>query len=315
MVKFDVYCDSGANIPLDIVQKRDIHIISYNFTVNGEERACYDTTRPFSDQAKEFYALMRNGAEVKTSLLSPQVFIDAVVPSLDNGRDVLISIISSGISGTFNQALQAANELKKAYPERKIIVTDSQNASMGEGLQVIKACDLRDMGEDVETCERWIIDNRYKINSYLTVGDLKYLKKTGRISSAHAIAGTILNIKPVLMADGGEHTKIVPCSKVHGRKRALEALAENFAQNAVDPANQTVAICHADCEEDALTVEKMLREKGAKNTIVEYYDLCTGSHVGPGTVAIFFYGKDRQTGVKPKAGLFGKLRRTAKQTN
>lgn len=312
MTYFDIYCDSGANIPYDIVRERDIHIIPYSFTVNGVEQTCY-TEGEFKDIAKKFYAYVREGADVKTSLIGMQKIIDAVTPSLDKGRDVLITFISSGISGTYNQGKEAAKELSKAYPDRKIMVADAANASMGEGLQVLKACDLRDMGQSVESCAEWIEQNKYNINSYLTVEDLKYLKKSGRISGAAAFAGTILNIKPVLKADGGENAKIVPHSKVRGRKKALAALAENFALNAVEPANQTVAICHADCEEDALALADMIREKGAKDIIIEYYDLCTGSHVGPGTVALFFYGNDRKTGVKPKEGMLERLKTLLKR--
>lgn len=315
MTKFDIYCDSGANIPLNIVRERGIKVIPYNFTVNGQEYCCYDPDNEFAGIAKDFYSKVRQGAETKTSLISSAQIREVITPSLEAGRDVLITFISSGISGTYNQACEAAKELSAVYPERKIFVFDSANASMGEGLQVLKVCDLRDMGESIDACAEWIENNRYKINSYLTVGDLKYLKKSGRISTTLAIAGTILNIKPVLMADGGDNAKIVFHSKERGRRRALAALAEKFAENAVEPENQTVAICHADCEEDALALAEMVKEKGAKDIIIEYYDLCTGSHVGPGTVALFFYGKDRKTGIKPKQGILDRFKRRAKQKN
>lgn len=313
MNKFDIYCDSGANIPLGLVKERNINVIPYTFTVNGEERCCYDPNTEFAQTAKRFYADVRAGAEIKTSLISEERIAEAVTPSLESGKDVLITFISSGISSTFSRAKEAAKELEARFPGRKVIVCDSANASMGEGLQVLRACDLRDMGESIDSCAQWIETNKYKINSYLTVGDLKYLKKSGRISTTLALAGTLLNIKPVLNADGGDSAKIVFHSKTRGRRKALEALAENFAQNVVDPGNQTVAICHADCEEDALTVAGLLKERGANDIVIEYYDLCTGSHVGPGTVAIFFYGKDRKTGLKPKAGILSALKKRAKQ--
>ncbi len=315
MNDFDIYCDSGANIPLWLVKKHNIHVIPYFCTVDGKERCCYDPDNEFAAIAKEFYADVRSGAEIKTSLLNKMAIEKAVTPSLEAGRDVLITFISSGISSTYNQAKEAAKELEERFPGKKVIVCDSANASMGEGLQVLRACDLRDMGESIDSCAQWIETNKYKINSYLTVGDLKYLKKTGRISTTLAIAGTLLNIKPVLNADGGDNAKIVFHSKTRGRRKALEALAENFAQNVVEPENQTVAVCHADCEEDAVAVAELLKEKGAKDVVIEYYDLCTGSHVGPGTVAIFFYGKDRKTGIKPKTGILSAFKKRAKQQN
>lgn len=311
MIQFDIYCDSGANIPYDIVKERDIHVIPYSFTIDGVTQNCY-TEDNFKEVAKKFYDHVRAGADVKTSLISMQKIIDAVTPSLENGKDVLITFISSGISGSYNQGKEAAKELLKIYPDRKVMVMDASNASMGEGLQVLKACDLRDMGQSIESCAEWIEQNKYNINSYFTVEDLKYLRKSGRISATSAIAGTILNIKPILKADGGENAKIVSHSKVRGRKKALAALAENFAANVVEPGNQTVAICHADCEEDALALADMIREKGAKDIIIEYYDLCTGSHVGPGTVALFFYGNDRKTGVKPKEGILERFKKRLK---
>lgn len=313
MNEFDIYCDSGANIPLELVKKHGIKVIPYYFTVDGQLTCCYDDSREFEKIAKEFYAKVREGAEIKTSLLSTHTIMQALKPSLEAGRDALVTFISSGISSTFNQAKEAAKELEKLYPGRKVMVCDSANASMGEGLQVLKVCDLKDMGASIETCAQWIESNKYKINSYLTVGDLKYLKKSGRISATLAIAGTILNIKPVLMADGGDMAKIVFHSKERGRKRALAALADNFAANVVDPENQIVSICHADSEDDALALAEMIRQKGAKDIVIEYYDLCTGSHVGPGTVALFFYGKDRKTGIKPKAGILEKFKKTTTQ--
>ena len=314
MAEFDIYCDSGANIPYEIVTERNINVIPYSFTENGVEQSCYGHGENFHEVAKKFYAKIREGMEVKTSLISMQKIIDAVKPSLENGKDVLITFISSGISGSYNQGKEAAKELCKIYPDRKVIVIDSVNASMGEGLQVLKACDLRDMGESIETCAEWLENNKYNLNSYLTVGDLKYLKKSGRISATLAIAGTLLNIKPILKANGEDVAQIVFHSKERGRKRALQALAENFTANVVDPENQTISICHCDCEEDALTLAEMVKERGAKDIIIEYYDLCTGSHIGPGTVALFFYGKDRKTGVVPKKGILDRFRKHAKHT-
>lgn len=294
MNKFDIYVDSAANLPDDLKTERDIRVISYSFTVNGEERKCYEEGVPFSETAKKFYDEMRNGREAKTSLVGEQTIIDAMTPSLKDGKDVLMLTIASGISGTYQQAIKAQQALAKQFPDRKIVVADSANASMGEGLLALKVADLRDMGESLESCENWLALNTYKLNSYFTVNDLKYLRKGGRISTTLAIAGTILNIKPILKADGGANAKISFFARERGRKKALSALVQAFVENAVNPESQTVAITHADCEEDALALAEMLKQNGAKNIIIEYYDLCTGSHVGPGTVALFFMGKDRR---------------------
>lgn len=291
---FDIYTDSAANIPEELVRQHDIRVISYIATVNGKDRLCYEHDRAFAETAKAFYNDMRAGAEVKTSLVTAERIVEAVAPSLEAGRDALIVTISAGVSGTYAQALEAQKQLAETYKNAKLYVCDSTNASMAEGLQVLRIADLRDMGESAEDCAKWQKANAYKMNSYFTVSDLKYLRKGGRISTTLAIAGTLLNIKPILRADGGSPAKISFFGKERGRKKALAALADAFAERAVQPENYTAAICHADCEEDAVALADMIRERGAKDVIIEYYDICTGSHVGPGTIALFFYGKDRR---------------------
>ncbi|MBD5632427.1 MAG: DegV family protein [Clostridia bacterium] len=308
MNTFDIFADSSANIPDELVKSHGIKIIPYTCTVNGEERMCYDNYEDFKSVAKRFYDDLRAGADIKTSLVDKQRIIDAVTPSFEQGRDAIIVTISSGISGTHFQALEAKKLLEEKFPDCKLYVCDSANASMGQGLQVLKICDLRDMGESAETCAKWVESNAYKFNSYLTVGDLKYLRKGGRISAAVAIAGTILNIKPLLKADGGTPAKLSVYAKERGRKKALQALADAYKENAEQMDSNVVSINHADCEEDALYLAELIKGYGAKEVIIEYYDLCTGTHVGPGTVAMFFYGKDR------KAAAASGLKKTSLKT-
>lgn len=295
MNAFDIFADSSANLPNELVKKHNIKIISYTCIADGEERLCYNEDEDFKVTAKKFYEDLRAGADIKTSLVDAQRIIDAVTPAFAEGRDAVLVTISAGISGTYNQALEAKKALEEQFPACKLYVCDSANASMGQGLQVLKAADLRDMGESAEACAKWIERNAYKINSYFTVGDLKYLRRGGRISAAVAIAGTILNIKPILRADGGTPARLAFFSKERGRKKALSAIIEACKQRAVNIENQTVAITHADCEEDALTLAEAVKALGAKDVIIEYYDMCTGAHAGPGTVALFFFGKDRKS--------------------
>ena len=293
MASFEIFVDSAANIPAALRREHNISVIPYHYLVDGEERLCFDESVPFEETAKRLYDDMRAGADVKTSLLTEEHIEEALIPTLEAGKDIFLVIISAGVSGTYQQAVKAAETLKERYKERKIEVVDSKNASMGEGTIALRVADLRDMGESIEACAEWARANAYKVNSYLTVGDLKYLKRTGRISTTLAIAGTLLNIKPTLRADGGTNAKIVFEGREHGRKKALMALARKYKER-VDDVNAPVAITHADCEEDANALAAMLREMGASNIVIEYYDLCTGSHVGPGTVALFFTGKDRR---------------------
>lgn len=314
MSKFEIFTDSAANLPDEIRMTRNIRVIPYICNIDGEDVACLEEGVPFTETAKKFYAKMREGAEAKTSLIGQERICDAFVPFLEEGKDIVFITIASGISGTHQQALNAQKELAKKYPKRKIYVIDSANASLGEGLLVLRIADLRDMGESAETCYEWGMNNAYKVNSYLTVEDLKYLRKGGRISKTLALAGSLLNIKPLIKADGGKPAKLTFFSKTRGRKKALSALVDYFDAQVLRPEGQTIAIAHADCEAEALELAATLKEHGAHDVIVEYYDMCTGTHVGPGTIAIFFFGKDRRTEA-PAAETAPSLNRVPKTSN
>ncbi len=296
MENFEIFVESSANIPQHLVKERNIRVLPYYFTIGGEEKACYREGFPFEEIAKEFYNAMRAGLEAKTSLMNEARFVEELTPVLEDGKDVVLLTIASGISGTYQQALCAKKTLEAAFPERKVYVCDSANASLGQGLLALRAADLRDLGESAEACADWLKRNAFRMNSYATVEDLKYLRRTGRISMAAAVAGSILGIKPLICADGSiTAPKMAVYGKARGRKKALSALVEAFDKHADRPESQTIAIAHADCEEEANALAETLREHGANDIIVEYYDLCTGSHIGPGTVALFFFGDDRRS--------------------
>lgn len=294
MYDFEIFADSSANVPENLVKKYGLNIIPYTYNVEGVEKPCYVAGQEFSAVAKEFYAKMREGLDVKTSLVDEQRFFDAISPVLESGRDAVVITITEGLSGTKAQALKAKAALEEKYAGRKVYVCDAANASLGQGLLVLKCAEMRESGMDAKTCAKWVEDNAYCVHSYVTVGDLKYLRKSGRVSLVAAVAGTILNIKPILWANSTTPAKLTVCSKERGRKKALNALLEGFKQNVKDVEDQTVAIAHADCEEDALFLESAVKELGAKNVIIDYYDLCTGAHAGPDTIALFFFGEDRR---------------------
>ncbi len=291
-MSFEIFVDSSANLTERMIEENNIKVISFICTCNGREVVCYKDGRSFAQSAKEFYSEMSGGAEVSTSLIPACRFITETEPTLKAGRDVLVVTISAQVSGTYRQACMAAEELKNKYPERKVLVADSANSSLGEGLLAVRAAKLRGMGESLDTCFKWIEENRFKMNSYFTVADLKYLKKGGRISGAVALAGTLLNIKPILKADG--NGRISMCGKARGRRRSIAELADCYKKFATFPEGQTAAICHCNCEEEAEALADMIRELGATDITVEYYDIVSGAHVGPGSIALFFTGTDRR---------------------
>ena len=301
MNTFEIITDSAVNLPDSYRVERNIHVVPFYYLVGNKEYSCLEAGVPYRESAKKFYDLMKTGADIKTSLISESRFIEEAEPFLNAGKDVLFLTIASGISGTFQQATAAAKTLSEKYPDRTVIAVDSANASMGQGLLALKAADLRDMGESVESAAQWLKDNAYLLNSYLTVSNLKYLKKSGRISALAALAGTLLSIMPIIKADGGEVPKLAVCGKEHGRRKSISALINAFKANVVNPEMQTVAITHADCEDEAIALAEEVKKLGVQDVIIEYYDLCTGSHVGPGTIALFFMGKDRRKAEAPLA--------------
>lgn len=313
MRKFDIFVDSAANLTDEMIENNDIKVVSYTCSIDGKEMECYEKGVPYENIAKKFYDAMRNGSDTKTTLVNAEKIKNAVIPSLEAGTDVLFVTISSQISGTYNQAKNVANELKELYPERKMLVADSFNASLGEGMFAVQAARLGELGEDIETCAKWIEDHKLNMNSVFTVSQLKYLKRGGRISTTLAIAGTLLNIKPILKGDG--NGKIAFAGTERGRRKALSRLAELFEKNVIGPESQTVCIAHADCLEDAEILRDMLIARGATDIVINMYDICTGSHVGPGTVALFFMGKNRGKDAEEATPATAKKGITARRAN
>lgn len=298
MKDFEIFADSGTNVPFDLVKKYDVHIIPYLYNLDGTDYPCFSDDEGFEKIAKTFYTLLREGADIKTTLVNEARVVETVTPVMEAGKDAVMFTISSDLSGTFSQAMKAKAVLEEKFPGCRLHVLDSANASLGSGLQVIKFAEMKAAGESLEACLKYWEDSVYRINSFVTVDDLKYLKRSGRVSTIAALAGALLNIKPVLWANGTVPAKLTVCGKERGRRKSLAALVDAFKERVADPENQTIAIAHADCEEDALWIAEQIKALGAKNIIMDYYDLCTGSHAGPGTVALFFLGKDRRENAK-----------------
>ena len=281
-----LFTDTSANLPVEIIDEYGIEVVPFSYTIDGVE---YIPEREFDGKA--FYAAMRAGSAVKTSMVNTGTFIERFKAALDAGKDVLYIGMSGGISGTANAALMAKQELDEEYPDRKIIVIDTLAASLGEGLFVIKAAEQLKDGVALDAIEEAIRAQVPSMCQSFTVDDLKYLKKTGRVSGAAAIIGNVLSIHPILIGD--YEGKIVVKAKVRGMKRTLDALAERYAELALSK-TETIGIAHADNEEGKAYLVQRLRDKGLTGKCLSVcYEPVTGSHVGPGTVALFFFGTDR----------------------
>ena len=281
-----LFTDTSANLPVEIIDEYGIEVVPFSYTIDGVE---YIPEREFDGKA--FYAAMRAGSEVKTSMVNAGTFIERFKAALDAGKDVLYIGMSGGISGTANAALMAKQELDEEYPDRKIVVIDTLAASLGEGLFVIKAAEHLKDGVALDAIEETIRAQVPSMCQSFTVDDLKYLKNTGRVSGAAAIIGNVLSIHPILIGD--YEGKIVVKAKVRGMKRTLDALAERYAELALSK-TETIGIAHADNEDGKAYLVQRLRDKGLTGKCLSVcYEPVTGSHVGPGTVALFFFGTDR----------------------
>lgn len=283
-----IFTDTSANLPISLIRKYNISLLPFSYTVNGKEL-------PYADEwetgGKKFYDAMREGAEIKTSMINPDVISSAFRKCLENGDDVLYIGMSGGISGTAHSAAMVAEELREEFPERLIAAIDTYAASLGEGLLVIRAAEMRDGGISFKDIEACILSERNTMCQYFTVDDLKYLKKGGRISGSAAMIGTLLNIKPILKGDEAGH--IISCGKARGKKAALTTLAEKYGALATDK-KADIGIAHADAPEDAEALVALLKKQGFKGKVLNVcYEPVTGSHVGPGTVALFFPGTEK----------------------
>ena len=281
---FQVLTDTSANLPSELARQNDITVLPFTYFVNGARHTCLDTE---GFDGETFYGAMREGAEVTTSQINPQLYIDAMRPILQKGLDILFVGMSSGISGSYHCAELAASELRPDFPERTIRLVDTLGASLGEGLLVLKAIRDKVLGLSLDDVYEKLLALRHRLCNIFTVDDLKYLRKGGRLSNLSFLVGTLLQIKPLLK--GNEEGKIVAFAKLRGRRKAIEELAKRYDEYVEDAASQTVGIAHADCPEDAARLAELLqRNHPPKDILTVGYEPVTGSHVGPGTLALFF---------------------------
>ena len=283
-----LFTDTSANLPVALTKQHHITVVPFSYTVDGKETD-YPDDVDFDGAA--FYGAMRRGAVVKTSMVNPDLMANYFERALSQGDDVLYVGMSGGISGTAHAAALAAEELREKYPHAKTTTIDTYAASLGEGLQVLEAAELLRAGRSFEEVGDRILARRPHMCQFFTVDDLNYLKRGGRISGAAALVGSVLGIKPILRGDETGH--IVSCGKVRGNKKAYAELADYFDKRALDKTAR-IGIAHADNREGTDYLLGLLRERGFTGECLEvYYEPVTGAHVGPGTVALFFYGTEK----------------------
>ena len=289
-MSFRIVTDSCANLTDEQIKEYGVSIISLKYRIDDKEYDSYIAGVP-TNYAKT-YGLLREKAMITTSLAS-RGDCDKVIPAiLEGGEDVLVLAFSSGLSGTYQNIKLAAEDYSEAYPDRKIIVVDTLCASLGEGMLVHYCAKLKNEGKSIEEVAQWVEENKGAVCHIFTIEDLFFLKRGGRLSGASAVFGTLIGIKPMLhAADDG---KLYVTGKVRGRQASMEALINSLGEKGVDIVNQDIFIAHGDCEKDAIFVgEEIKKRYGVKNIVYNLLDPVIAAHAGPGTLAVFFIGKER----------------------
>ena len=289
-MRYRIITDSTGDLTPELIRDLQLTVIPMEFTIDGKSYRNYPDGHEMS--AKAFYHLLRAGKTSITAQINAHEFMDWADPILQAGEDILYLAFSSGLSGTCQSAYMAKEELSARYPDRKIYVVDSLAASMGEGLLAYYASKMQLEGKTIDEVYQWLQDNKLHLCHWFTVDDLNHLKRGGRVSSAAALFGTMLGIKPVLHVDDAGH--LIPVAKIRGRRQSLDSLVAHMEQTVTNPEEQVIFISHGDCEKDAQYVADQIRARwNVKEIVLNEIGPVIGTHSGPGTVALFFLGSKR----------------------
>ena len=284
-----IVTDSTCDLPLSYIQDNNIEFLGLTVLLEGKEMTD-DLGETFL--YKDFYTLLREGVVATTSQVNSYSFSQVFRRHIEQGNDIIYLGFSSALSGTYNSAYLAQQELLEEYPDADITVIDTLAASCGQGLLVYSACEMLKDGKSKKDIVQWVENYKLKVAHFFTVDDLEHLKRGGRISGTAAFVGSLLSIKPLLYVnDKGELT---PYDKARGRKKAIRAMVDELKKHIQSPEDQTILISHGDCLQEATDLAHMIRESvTVKDIIISTIGTTVGSHSGPGTLALFFLSDTR----------------------
>ncbi|MBP1569612.1 MAG: DegV family protein [Oscillospiraceae bacterium] len=294
MSEYILSCCSTADLSKEHFESRNIEYICFHYKLNGVD---YPDDLGQSIPFEEFYKRMDSGEETQTSQINVTEYLEYFTKFLSEGKDVLHLTLSSGISGSYNSAINAAKIAKERFPERKIYVIDSLAASSGYGLLMDKLADLRDGGMDIDELKNWAEENKLNLHHWFFSSDLKFFIKGGRVSKTSGTIGTILGICPLLNVDKEGH--LIARAKIRSKKKVIQEIVKRMEENAEGGLSYSgkCYICQSACLDDANEVAKLVEERFKNlngNVMINYIGTTIGSHTGPGTVALFFWGKKRE---------------------
>lgn len=287
---FIIVADSACDLPHEYAEKNNLKVLSLKFYLDEKE---YLNTLDFASMpAEEFYGRLRNGEHAKTAQVNSQEFYEAFKEILESGRDVLAILISAALSGTFNSANIAKQQLQEEYPDRNIILVDSISGSLGAGLVVEEAVEWKAKGKDIFQIEKHLNKFKHHVVHIFTHDDLSHLKAGGRMGTLLYWVGTALRIKPIISADDDGKLKLR--HKVIGRKKSLRILLDRIVEFFDPSISDKMVIGHCDClEETNQFVYELETRIKRKVTLVHMIGPVIGAHGGPGTIAAFFTAKAR----------------------
>lgn len=293
MSDYILSCCSTADLSKEHFERRNVHYICFHYLLNGES---YPDDLGQSIAFEDFYKMMAEGAETKTSQVNVAEFVDYFRAFLEDGKDILHVTLSSGISGVINSAQTAAELLSEEFPDRKIYIVDSLGASSGYGLIMETLADMRDEGKGIDEVHEWIEANKLRMHHWFFSTDLTFYVKGGRISKASGFFGTMLNICPLLNMDN--LGRLIPREKIRTKKKVISTIVDRMEECADDGLDYSgkCFISQSACVEDAKAVAALIEKRFPKlngKVEINYVGTTIGSHTGPGTVALFFWGKER----------------------
>lgn len=289
MNDYMIITDNTTDLPYSYFSENGMDYAFLTYELDGKTYGKQDDLG-----AEEFYAKMKAGSMPTTSQINAEDAKELLIPYLEEGKDILYIVFSSGLSGTYNSVRMAAEELREKYPERKIVTVDSLCASLGEGLLVDYAVEMKKSGKSLEEVAAWLEENKLHLCHVFTVDDLFHLHRGGRVSKAAAIVGTMINLKPLLHVDNEGH--LINIGKCRGRKKSLVSLVDMMEERigSYRDRKQKIFISNGGCPKDAQFVADLVKERfGYDSFLINSIGATIGAHSGPGTVALFFMGDYR----------------------
>ena len=288
--EYVIMTDSSCDLSQELADQLGLEVLPLEVMADGKNYRNWLDGREIG--FKEFYKLAREGKELKTSAVNTAAFEEKMEELLKEDRDILYIGFSTGLSTTYNSGEAAARELREKYPDRKIYTVDTLAASLGQGMIIYYAAKKKEAGATIEEVRDFVENEKLHMCHWFTVDDLNYLKRGGRISAATAAIGTMLSIKPVMHMDNEGH--LVAVGKARGRKAALCQLLDTMGELGEGLEGQTTFICHSDCMDDAQYVASQMKERfGVAQVNINWIGPVIGAHTGPGTIGIFFWGRER----------------------